>query len=124
MCGRSPSAICTCFRFRLGPARRAGRSILSGRLRPGWLMSAWQRLRRLATEKSNAHRAQFVGRDLECISLHTPEALAARNLTSALSENFLPLEIEGRFAANQLLTVYATKMNSEGTLQAAMFAAS
>ncbi len=81
-------------------------------------------LRRLATEKSNAHRAQFVGRDLECISLHTPEALAARNLTSALSENFLPLEIEGRFAANQLLTVYTTKMNSEGTLQAAMFAAS
>ena len=81
-------------------------------------------LRQLAAEKSNAHRARFVGRDLECISLHTPDALAARNLTSALSENFLPLEIEGRFAANQLLTFCATGMNSEGALQAERVAAS
>jgi len=81
-------------------------------------------LRQLAAEKSMAHRARFVGRGLECISLHTPDALAARNLTSALSENFLPLEIEGRFAANQLLTVCTTGMNSEGALQAERVAAS
>ena len=81
-------------------------------------------LRQLAAEKSNAHRARFVGRDLECISLHTPDALAARNLTSALSENFLPLEIKGRFTANRLLTVCTTGMNSEGALQAERIAAS
>ena len=44
-------------------------------------------LRQLAAEKSTAHRARFVGRDLECISLHTPEALAARNYTSALENS-------------------------------------
>ena len=81
-------------------------------------------LRQLAAEKTTAHRARFVGRDLECISLHTPDALAARNRTSALSENFLPVEIEGWFTANQLLTVCTTGMNSEGALLAERVAAS
>jgi threonylcarbamoyladenosine tRNA methylthiotransferase MtaB len=74
-------------------------------------------LRKLATEKSNAHRARFVGRDLECISLHTPDALAVRDLTSALSGNFLPLEIEGRFTANQQLAVRVMGMNPDNTLR-------
>ncbi len=75
-------------------------------------------LRSLAAEKSNAHRARFIGRELECITLHTPEAAAGQNLTSALSSNFLPLEIEGQFAANRLLLARVTGVMPDGTLRA------
>ena len=75
-------------------------------------------LRDLATEKSHAHRKRFIGREVECICLHTAEALALQNMTSALTDNFLPLEVEGRFEANQLLTVRVASMKAVGTLQA------
>jgi threonylcarbamoyladenosine tRNA methylthiotransferase MtaB len=75
-------------------------------------------LRGLAAEKSRTHRMRFIGREFECISMHTPDAIAAQNRTSALTDNFLPLEIEGRFAANQLLNVRISGMESDGTLRA------
>jgi threonylcarbamoyladenosine tRNA methylthiotransferase MtaB len=75
-------------------------------------------LRKLADEKSREHRTQFVGRELECISLHTPDGLAAQNRTSALTDNFIPLEIEGRFAANQLLIARVAGMKDDCTLLA------
>jgi threonylcarbamoyladenosine tRNA methylthiotransferase MtaB len=75
-------------------------------------------LRALAAEKSRAHRERFIGRELECISLHTPAELSARSRTSALTNNFLPLEIDGQFAANQLLAVRIAGMDTSGTLQA------
>jgi threonylcarbamoyladenosine tRNA methylthiotransferase MtaB len=75
-------------------------------------------LRALAAEKSRAHRERFIGRELECISLHTPAELFVRSRTSALTNNFLPLEIDGQFAANQLLAVRIAGMDPSGTLQA------
>jgi threonylcarbamoyladenosine tRNA methylthiotransferase MtaB len=75
-------------------------------------------LRNLGLEKRRAHRMRFVGRELECISLRTPVALSQAGRTSALTENFLPLEIEGHFAANQLLNARITEMSSEGVLLA------
>jgi threonylcarbamoyladenosine tRNA methylthiotransferase MtaB len=75
-------------------------------------------LRSLASEKSHAHRSRFIGRELECITLHTPDATAVQNRTQALTDNFLPLEIEGRFGANQLVSVRIAAMDPEGTLRA------
>ena len=75
-------------------------------------------LRFLAAEKSSAHRAHFIGRELEAITLHTPLALAQLNRTSALTENFLPVEIEGRLPANRLLRVRISGLTSDGALQA------
>jgi threonylcarbamoyladenosine tRNA methylthiotransferase MtaB len=75
-------------------------------------------LRALAAEKSKAHRAQFIGRELEAITLHTPPALAAQNRTSALTENFLSVEIDNRLPANRLLRVRVSGLNSEGALEA------
>jgi len=75
-------------------------------------------LRRIAAEKSRAHRSRYIGRVLECISLHTPDAMAQQNRTPALTDNFLPLEIEGRFAANQLVAVRIAGMEPDGTLRA------
>ena len=73
-------------------------------------------LRALATEKSRAHRECFLGRELAAITLHTPEALAAQNRTAALTENFLPVELEGRLTANHLLRVSVKGLTAGGSL--------
>jgi hypothetical protein len=75
-------------------------------------------LRSLAAEKSSTHRAHFIGRELEAITLHTPLALAQLNRTSALTENFLTVEIDNRLPANRLLRVRISGLTSDGALQA------
>jgi threonylcarbamoyladenosine tRNA methylthiotransferase MtaB len=75
-------------------------------------------LRALAAEKSATHRRRFVGRELEAITLHTPAALSRLGSTTALTENFLPVELEGIFAANQLLRIRVTGLNAEGAIRA------
>jgi len=75
-------------------------------------------LRALAAEKSGTHRRRFVGREFEAITLHTPAALARRGSTTALTENFLPVELEGSFAANHLLRIRVTGLNAEGAIRA------
>jgi threonylcarbamoyladenosine tRNA methylthiotransferase MtaB len=75
-------------------------------------------LRVLTAEKSKTHRRCFVGREVEAITLHTPSELEATGRTSALTENFLPVEIEGRMAANRLVRLRVTGLAAEGTLQA------
>ncbi len=73
-------------------------------------------LRALADQKSAAHRRRFIGRALEAITLHTPAALAERGSTTALTENFLPVALEGSFAANQLLRAHVMEIDAGGTL--------
>ncbi len=79
-------------------------------------------LRALAAEKSETHRRCFVGQELEAITLHTPAELAGRCRTAALSENFLPVEIEGGLAANHLVRVQATGLNADGALECVLAA--
>ena len=74
-------------------------------------------LRALAAEKADAHRRQFVGRELEAITLHTPAALASRGRTAALTENFLAVEIGSRHSANELSRVRVTSLNPDGVLE-------
>lgn len=73
-------------------------------------------LRALAAEKSRTHRERFLGRTLDLITLHTPESLADQGRTSALSENFLPVELEGRVPANRLVRARAGNFTSSGAL--------
>ena len=75
-------------------------------------------LRALAAEKSATHRWRFVGRTLEAITLHTPAELAGRRSTAALTENFLPVELEGSFEANRLMRLRVTGLNAKGELRA------
>jgi threonylcarbamoyladenosine tRNA methylthiotransferase MtaB len=75
-------------------------------------------LRALAAEKCHAHRKSFVGQELEAITLHTPVELAARELTAALTGNFLPVELKGRLEANRLMRVRVTGLTAEGALKA------
>jgi len=75
-------------------------------------------LRALAADKSQAHRRSFVGRELEAITLHTPMELELAGRTSALTENFLPVELDGRLVANQLVRLRGTDLKADGTLRA------
>jgi threonylcarbamoyladenosine tRNA methylthiotransferase MtaB len=73
-------------------------------------------LRALAAEKTSAHRRQFIGRALVAITLQTPPAGRAHACTVALTENFLPLEIDAVFPANQLIAVQITGVSADLTL--------
>jgi threonylcarbamoyladenosine tRNA methylthiotransferase MtaB len=75
-------------------------------------------LRALAAEKNHAHRKRFVGSELEAITLRTSAELKAQGRTSALTENFLPVELEGRWAANRLARLRVTGLNADGVLEA------
>jgi threonylcarbamoyladenosine tRNA methylthiotransferase MtaB len=75
-------------------------------------------LRALAREKSREHRRKFIGRQLEAITLRTPAALAAQGKTAALTENFLPVELEGSAPANRLVRVSITGLAAAGELEA------
>ena len=75
-------------------------------------------LRALAAEKMKAHRARFVERILPAITLRTPARVAAEGRTAALSENFLPIALEGALVANQLVHVRVRGLTAEGALAA------
>lgn len=74
-------------------------------------------LRALAAEKSLAHREQFVGCELDAITLHTPPELAGQERTAALTENFLPVKIVGCLEVNRMVRVRAKRLNEEGMLE-------
>jgi threonylcarbamoyladenosine tRNA methylthiotransferase MtaB len=73
-------------------------------------------LRDLAVEKSLAHRRSFVGHALAAITLATDAKLAEQKKTTAISENFIPIEIKGQFPANELLQVHVKSVDTEGNL--------
>jgi len=75
-------------------------------------------LRVLAAEKSKTNRMRFVGRSIDAITLHTQADLAALGRSSALTENFLPVEIEGKLPPNRLVKVLVTGLSREGRLAA------
>jgi threonylcarbamoyladenosine tRNA methylthiotransferase MtaB len=77
-------------------------------------------LHSLAAGKSETHRRSFVGRELGAITLHTPAELAGRDCTAALTENFLPVEIESRLPANRLVHLKVSGLNAQGALEAAL----
>lgn len=74
-------------------------------------------LRRLAAEKSQKHREQFVGAELDAITLHTAADLKATGASAALTENFIPAEIEGELVANELVRLRVLGLTSEATLR-------
>jgi threonylcarbamoyladenosine tRNA methylthiotransferase MtaB len=90
----------------------------AAKLAPAVMGERMAALRALAAEKSEVHRRRFVGRVLEAITLHTPTALAEQGRTTALTENFLPVELEGCLSANRLVRVQIIGLSDESALQA------
>lgn len=62
-------------------------------------------LRDLIAQKTLRFRAGFIGSTLPAITLHTPPQRSAQGATSALTDNFLPVSIVGKFPSNQLVRV-------------------
>ena len=75
-------------------------------------------LRTLAAEKMEAHRQRLMGHEVQAITLRTRADMQSLGRTSALTENFLPVEIEGVLPANRLITVLMSGLDSELALQA------
>jgi len=73
-------------------------------------------LRTLAAAKSQRFRASFIGRRLPAITLHTPALLAAQSRTSALTDNYLPVELTEPLPSNQLVEVQISGTNVLGAL--------
>ena len=73
-------------------------------------------LRDLAAEKSRSFRRGFIGCTLPAITLHTQAQLAVQGRTSALTDNYLPVEAGELLPANQLVDVHVTGINAAGVL--------
>ena len=106
------------FPFSPRPGTRGWQLHRDAPVAPRAIHERMEMLRALAREKAFAHRAKMVGRMLPAITLHTPSPLAAVGRTEALTDNFLPLELEGTFPANQLLDVNVHALTPEGVLAA------
>ena len=107
------------FPFSPRPGTRGWTLALQAAHRPsaGSVKERLAALREVAAEKMRTHRAQFVGRDLEAITLHTPSELARLGRTQALTENFIPVDLEGRFDANRLGRVRIATLNADLALE-------
>ena len=64
-----------------------------------------------------AHRSAFVGREVECITLHTPEPERRNGRSAALTENFLPIWLAGAMEANRFSGALVTGMRADGELE-------
>jgi threonylcarbamoyladenosine tRNA methylthiotransferase MtaB len=106
------------FPFSPRPGTRAWALHAESPVPPAAVAERMAALRVLAVEKTHAHRSRFIGRELAAITLHTPAPLAARGRTSALTENFLPAELDGHLCANELVQIRVTGLNRDGELLA------
>ena len=77
-------------------------------------------IRQLAAEKTRLHRAQLAGAELEAITLHTPSAAALAGRTVALTDNFLPVDLEASLPANHVVRIQVTGLAANGTLPASL----
>ncbi len=104
------------FPFSARPGTRAWSLQAESPVPPAAVEERMTALRALAAEKTHVHRSCFTGRELAAITLHTPASLAARGHTAALTENFLPAELDGRLAANEPVQMRVIGLNREGAL--------
>ncbi len=86
----------------LAPPRhpRLGRSMPKAPFPPPSWTSEWPLSVRSPRKKPKPTAAPSPAKRSTSLTLHTPAALQARGRTSALSENFLPVELAGRWPAN------------------------
>jgi len=102
---RLPFAYLHLFPFSPRPGTRGWELHRQSPVAPQSVTERMAALRDLIAEKSHRFRAGFVGQVLPAISLHTPRQMAALGVTSALTDNFLPVSITQTIPANQLVQV-------------------
>jgi threonylcarbamoyladenosine tRNA methylthiotransferase MtaB len=70
-------------------------------------------LRELIAAKSHRFRASLTGKTLPAITLHTPAEIRAKGHTSALTDNYLPVEIDALLGANELMYVHIARVSPD-----------
>ena len=111
-----PFAYLHLFPFSPRPGTRGWELHRQNPVSPDVVQERMTALRTLAAEKSHRFRSSFLGLTLPSITLHTPNALVLQGRTSALTDNYIPVEIEGVLPANQLVDVDLTDLNQAGVL--------
>jgi threonylcarbamoyladenosine tRNA methylthiotransferase MtaB len=106
------------FPFSPRPGTRAWALHAAAPVADGVVKERMARLRALAAEKTESHRRRLIGSELEALTLHTPDALRRAGRSAALTENFLPVELEGIFEANRRVRVRVDALNAEAALLA------
>jgi threonylcarbamoyladenosine tRNA methylthiotransferase MtaB len=106
------------FPFSPRPATRAWALHKERPVRQDAVEERMSALRTLAAEKSLNHRTGFIGRQLDAITLHSSQPQLSRGCAAALTENFLPVELKGEFAANRLVRVQVTGIHADKALLA------
>ena len=73
-------------------------------------------LRELIGAKTRHFRRSLIGQSLPAITLQTAEAIAAKGRTSALTDNFVPVEIDELLPANQMVQLFITEIDQAGVV--------
>jgi len=113
---RLPFAYLHLFPFSPRPGTRGWELHRQTPVAPQAVAERMAELRALAASKTRSFRAKFVGRTLPAITLHTSAQLAAKGWTSALTDNYLPVELDRVLPANQLVDVHVTGIDAAGVL--------
>jgi threonylcarbamoyladenosine tRNA methylthiotransferase MtaB len=113
---RLPYAYLHLFPFSPRPGTRGWELHRQAPVAPKVVAERMAALRALGEEKLRRFRAGFAGRSLPAITLQTPAQLAAQGRTSALTDNYLPVEVTEVQPANQLIDIRITGISEEGTL--------
>jgi threonylcarbamoyladenosine tRNA methylthiotransferase MtaB len=74
------------------------------------------RLRTLIAGKTEAFREAFIGKPLPLITLKSSPEDHFRGVTRAISDNFLPVELEGTFSSNRMLRAHI-QTSTDGLLR-------
>jgi threonylcarbamoyladenosine tRNA methylthiotransferase MtaB len=114
--GSLPFGYLHLFPFSARPGTRAWRLHLEKPVPAAIVSERMAALRGLAAEKTRSHRTRFAGTELDAITLHTPAVIASARRTSALTDNFLPVELAASFPANRLERIRITGIAADNTL--------
>jgi len=75
-------------------------------------------LRELIAAKTSTFRHSLLGQTLPAITLQTQGSTAVKGHTSALTDNYIPVEVNQPLPSNQLVHVVLTEVDPSGTVHA------
>jgi threonylcarbamoyladenosine tRNA methylthiotransferase MtaB len=113
---RLPFAYLHLFPFSPRPGTRGWELHRQSPVAPQAVAERMSALRSLAANKTRSFRAGFLGRSLPAITLQTPVSLLSQGRTSALTDNYLPVELAGILSANRLVCVHVMEILASGVL--------
>ena len=79
-------------------------------------------LRALIDRKNRVFRSSFIGREVSALTLVSDAGTTARQRSTALTDNFIPVELDGVWPPNTMLTARMTALAAQGLQGSGFFA--